>query len=152
MGYNHGWAQMNTDGHSHQKSFRPGKNSPICDRQGLEQNRLFLNPNLVHLRLRPSWRRLRPPPPHSDIEDGGFLAYGRGMGKAKNPATGEGFLGEIMVHKISHAVGVVETVVEARDGWSPQIVLKLADGSLKKGRLSDFRDASAKERAAVATT
>jgi hypothetical protein len=71
------------------------------------------------------------------------------MAKNKNPATGEGFLGEIMVHKISHAVGVVDSVTEARDGWPPQIALKLADGSLKKGRLSDFRDPSTKERAAV---
>jgi hypothetical protein len=71
------------------------------------------------------------------------------MGKAKNPGTGEGFLGEIMVHKISRAVGVVESVAEARDGWPPQIALKLPDGTLKKGRLSDFRDASAKERAGV---
>jgi len=71
------------------------------------------------------------------------------MGKNKIPATGEGFLGEIMVHKISHAVGVVEGVTEGRDGWPPQIALKLPDGSLKKGRLSDFRDASAKERSAI---
>ncbi len=71
------------------------------------------------------------------------------MGKAKNPATGQGYLGEIMVHKISHAVGVVENVVEARDGWPPQITLKLQDGTLKKGRLSDFKDASATERAKI---
>ena len=71
------------------------------------------------------------------------------MGKMKNPATGDGFLGEIMVHKISHAVGVVDSVIEARDGWPPQIALKLPDGSLKKGRLSDFRDASARERATI---
>ena len=71
------------------------------------------------------------------------------MGKTKIPATGEGFLGEIMVHKISHAAGVVETVTEARDGWPPQIALKMPDGSVKKGRLSDFRDPSAKERATI---
>jgi hypothetical protein len=71
------------------------------------------------------------------------------MGKSKNPATGEGFLGEIMVHKISRAVGVVDSVTEARDGWPPQIALKLPDGAVKKGRLSDFRDPSAKERAAT---
>jgi hypothetical protein len=46
-------------------------------------------------------------------------------------------------------VGVVDRVTEARDGWPPQIALKLADGSVKKGRLSDFRDPSAKERAAI---
>jgi hypothetical protein len=71
------------------------------------------------------------------------------MSKAKIPATGEGFLGEIMVHKISHAAGVVESVTEGRDGWPPQIALKLADGTLKKGRLSDFRAASAKEKSII---
>lgn len=71
------------------------------------------------------------------------------MAKAKNPATGDGFHGEIMVHKISRAMGVVDSVTEARDGWPPQIALKMPDGSLKKGRLSDFRAASAKERAAI---
>ena len=72
------------------------------------------------------------------------------MGKLKNPATGEGFIGEIMVHKLTHVVGVVETVTEARDGWPPQIALKLPDGTVKKGRLSDFRDPSIRERAAAA--
>ena len=69
------------------------------------------------------------------------------MGKSKNPATGEGFLGEIMVHKLSRAVGVVEHVTEARAGWPPQITLKLTDGSVKKGRLSDFCEPSGNERA-----
>lgn len=68
------------------------------------------------------------------------------MGKSKNPATGAGYLGEIMVHRISGAVGVVENVTEAKAGWPPQISLKLADGSLKKGRLSDFREANNAER------
>lgn len=68
------------------------------------------------------------------------------MGKSKNPATGEGYLGEIMFHKISRTVGVVENVTEAKAGWPPQIALKLADGSLKKGRLSDFREATGAER------
>jgi hypothetical protein len=77
-----------------------------------------------------------------------MVEVGLDMGKNKNPATGEGFLGEIMVHKISHAAGVVESVTEGRDGWPPQVTLKLPDGALKKGRLSDFRDASAKERSA----
>ena len=86
---------------------------------------------------------------HSDIERAGFFPYTGHMGKTKIPATGEGFLGEIMVHKISHAVGVVDSVTEAQAGWPPQIALKLPDGTLKKGRLSDFRDASAKERAAI---
>ena len=72
------------------------------------------------------------------------------MGKIKIPATGEGFLGEIMVHKITRAVGVVESVTEARDGWPPQITLKLTDGSVKKGRLSDFREPSGNERAKMA--
>ena len=71
------------------------------------------------------------------------------MGKTKIPATGEGFLGEIMVHKLSRAVGVVDSVTEARDGWPPQITLKLADGAVKKGRLSDFRNASGNERAKI---
>lgn len=69
------------------------------------------------------------------------------MGKSKKPATGEGYLGEIMVHKISHAVGVVENVTEATAGWPPQITLKLADGSFRKGHLSDFREPSKAERA-----
>jgi len=68
------------------------------------------------------------------------------MGKSKNPATGEGFLGETMVHKLSRAVGVVEQVDEAKAGWPPQIILKLTDGTVKKGRLSDFREPSSKER------
>ena len=71
------------------------------------------------------------------------------MGKSKNPATGEGYLGEIMLHKISRTVGIVENVTEAKAGWPPQITLKLADGSLKKGRLSDFREATGAERQQV---
>jgi len=71
------------------------------------------------------------------------------MGKSKIPATGEGYLGEIMVHRLSHAVGVVENVIEAKAGWPPQITLKLADGSTKKGRLSDFREPSNAERKTV---
>ena len=71
------------------------------------------------------------------------------MAKTKIPATGEGFLGEIMVHKLSRAVGVVDSVTLAHDGWPPQIALKVPDGSVKKGRLSDFRDPSAKERATI---
>jgi len=71
------------------------------------------------------------------------------MAKSKNPVTGDGYLGEIMVHKISHAVGVVENVTEAKAGWPPQITLKLADGSLKKGRLSDFREPSSAERGTI---
>ena len=69
------------------------------------------------------------------------------MGKSKNPATGEGFLGETMVHKLSRAVGVVDSVTQAQAGWPPQIALKLPDGTLKKGRLSDFREPSGNERA-----
>ena len=74
------------------------------------------------------------------------------MGKLKIPATGEGFLGEIMVHKLSRTVGVVESVIEAQAGWPPQITLKLADGTLKKGRLSDFREPSGTERAKFSPT
>jgi len=68
------------------------------------------------------------------------------MGKAKIPATGEGYLGETMVHRITGAVGVVEKVIEAQAGWPPQITLKLPDGSCRKGRLSDFREPHAGER------
>ncbi len=71
------------------------------------------------------------------------------MGKSKISATGGGYLGETMVHRISRAVGVVESVVEAQAGWPPQITLKLKDGSVKKGRLSDFREPSASERKAI---
>jgi hypothetical protein len=51
-----------------------------------------------------------------------------------------------MVHKITRVVGVVEQVTEAQAGWPPEITLKLPDGSIKKGRLSDFREARAAER------
>jgi hypothetical protein len=68
------------------------------------------------------------------------------MGKTKIPATGEGYLGEIMIHRLTRAVGVVESVIEAKAGWPPQIALKLKDGSIKKGKLSDFRELSASER------
>ena len=68
------------------------------------------------------------------------------MGKLKIPATGEGYLGEIMVHRLTRAIGVVEAVIEAKAGWPPQLALKLKDGAVKKGRLSDFREPSANER------
>lgn len=68
------------------------------------------------------------------------------MSKVKIPATGEGYLGEIMVHRISRAVGVVDSVTEAKAGWPPQITLKLKDGSFKKGKLSDFREPATAER------
>ena len=71
------------------------------------------------------------------------------MSKSKKPATGEGYLGETMVHRLTRAVGVVENVIEARDGWPPQITLKLPDGSVKKGKLSDFREPTASERKTV---
>jgi hypothetical protein len=54
-----------------------------------------------------------------------------------------------MVHRLSHAVGVVENVTEAKAGWPPQITLKLADGSFKKGRLSDFREPTSAERKTI---
>ena len=66
--------------------------------------------------------------------------------KTKTAATGSGYLGEIMVHKVSRAVGVVENLVEAQSGWPPQITLKLKDGSVKKGKLSDFKEASGEEK------
>jgi len=66
--------------------------------------------------------------------------------KTKTAATGSGYLGEIMVHKVSRAVGIVESLVEAQAGWPPQITIKLKDGSLKKGKLSDFKGASGEEK------
>jgi hypothetical protein len=74
------------------------------------------------------------------------------MGKFKIPGTGRGYLGEIMVHRISHEVGVVENVVEAQAGWPPQITLKLKDGSAKKGKLSDFKEPSAAQRASFSSS
>ena len=68
------------------------------------------------------------------------------MGKAKTAATGGGYVGEIMVHRISKEVGVVETVLEAQAGWPPEITLKLKDGSIKKGKLSDFKEASGEQK------
>ena len=73
------------------------------------------------------------------------------MSKSKVPETGAGYLGEIMVHRISRVLGVVDNVTEARDGWPPQITLKGPDGSVKKGRLSDFREPSAAERKKIST-
>lgn len=72
------------------------------------------------------------------------------MSKAKVPATGEGYLGEVMVHRLTRAIGIVENVTEARAGWPPQITLKLPDGSLRKGKLSDFREPSGAEREKIA--
>ena len=68
------------------------------------------------------------------------------MGKTKIPATGEGYLGEIMVHRLTRAIGVVEGVIEGKAGWPPQLTLKLQDGTVRKGKLSDFREPSATER------
>jgi hypothetical protein len=68
------------------------------------------------------------------------------MAKAKSSTTGLGYVGETMVHRASGASGVVEAVVEAKDGWPPQITLKLADGKVKKGKLSDFRELRSVER------
>jgi hypothetical protein len=83
---------------------------------------------------------------HLDIEPAGFFSKLGTMSKAKLPATGEGYLGETMVHRVTHAMGVVEFVVEGRDGWPPEIMLKLADGTVRKGKLSDFREPNAVER------
>ena len=68
------------------------------------------------------------------------------MGKSKTAATGNGYLGEIMVHRMSREVGVVEGVIEAQAGWPPQVTVKLKNGSSKKGKLSDFREARAEEK------
>jgi hypothetical protein len=51
-----------------------------------------------------------------------------------------------MVHRISGQIGVVENVVEAQSGWPPQVTVKLKDGAVRKGKLSDFRDASGVEK------
>jgi hypothetical protein len=71
------------------------------------------------------------------------------MGKSKTPGTGAGYLGEVMVHRLSRAVGVVDSVIEGQAGWPPTISLKLADGTFKKGKLSEFRDPSGNERKAI---
>ena len=70
------------------------------------------------------------------------------MGKLKSSNTGKGYLGEIMVHKVSGEVGIVENVVEAQAGWPPELTLKLKDGSVKKGRIGDFRAATADQKKA----
>ena len=68
------------------------------------------------------------------------------MAKSKQSVTGNGYLGEIMVHKISRAVGVVEKIVEAQAGWPPEVTLKSKTGLVKKGKLSEFREASGEEK------
>jgi len=68
------------------------------------------------------------------------------MSRTKNPNTGEGYQGAVMVHRISHAIGTVESVTVARDGWPPELTLKLADGSFRKGKLGDFREPTHAER------
>jgi hypothetical protein len=82
----------------------------------------------------------------SGIEPGGFIRTLTGMSKAKIPATGEGYLGEVMVHRLTRAIGVVDSVTEGKAGWPPQLTVKLADGAVKKGKLSDFREPSLTER------
>ena len=68
------------------------------------------------------------------------------MGKTKASATGKGYLGEIMVHRITGDIGIVENVVEAQAGWAPEITIKLKDGTLKKGKLTEFKDATSGEK------
>jgi hypothetical protein len=80
------------------------------------------------------------------LNAGWNLSYSRPMSAPKRSETGEGYLGTIMVHRISRAVGVVESVLEARDGWPPEIRLKLADGTLRKGKPGDFREPTPAER------
>ncbi len=74
------------------------------------------------------------------------------MGKSKTSATGQGYVGETLVHKISREIGVVESVLESQAGWPPEITLKLKDGSFKKGKLSDFREPSGTERKKIASS
>ena len=88
---------------------------------------------------------------HSEIERAGISLTLAFMGKSKIPATGEGYLGEIMVHRLTRAIGVVDGVIEAKAGWPPQITLKLVDGTLKKGKLSDFREPTAAERETISS-
>jgi hypothetical protein len=68
------------------------------------------------------------------------------MGKTKSSTTGRGYVGEIMVHRVSGQVGIVESVIEAQAGWPPKITLKLNDGSQKKGKLSDFKEATGEQK------
>lgn len=68
------------------------------------------------------------------------------MSAPKRSETGEGYLGTIMVHRISGAVGVVDGVREATAGWPPEIRLKLPDGSFRKGKPGDFREPTRAER------
>ena len=68
------------------------------------------------------------------------------MSRTKNPGTGEGYVGAIMVHRVTRGVGIVEHVIEARDGWPPELALKLPDGTLRKGKLGDFREPTVSER------
>lgn len=68
------------------------------------------------------------------------------MAKSKQSVTGSGYLGEIMVHKISREAGMVEKIVEAQSGWPPEVTLKTKQGLVKKGKLSEFREASGEEK------
>lgn len=68
------------------------------------------------------------------------------MAKSKTATTGNGYLGEIMVHKISREAGIVESVLEAKAGWAPEVAVKLKSGQVKKGKLSEFREPTGGER------
>jgi hypothetical protein len=72
------------------------------------------------------------------------------MSAPKRSQTGEGYLGTIMVHRITGGVGVVDSVLEAKDGWPPEIRLKLADGTIRKGKPGDFREPTSAERKQMA--
>jgi hypothetical protein len=72
------------------------------------------------------------------------------MSKAKVAQTGEGYLGETMVHRVTRSAGVVESVTVAQAGWPPEIILRLPDGTARKGKLSEFREPSGNERKKVA--
>lgn len=71
------------------------------------------------------------------------------MSRTKKSGTGEGYIGAVMVHRVTRAVGIVEFVVEARDGWPPELTLKLPNGTLRKGKLGDFREPTNAERNTV---
>lgn len=41
---------------------------------------------------------------------------------------------------------MVEKIVEAQSGWPPEVTLKTKQGLVKKGKLSEFREASGEEK------
>jgi hypothetical protein len=56
-----------------------------------------------------------------------------------------GYSGRVMVHKPTKKVGMVETVDES-DWLQTKLSLKLNDGTVKEGELSDFEDVTGEQR------